>query len=111
MNQRVAFLVLCLFPAFVRADQPDILFADFEGDTYGEWTTTGTAFGKGPAKGTLEGQMAVTGFKGKGLVNSFLGGDKSTGTLTSPQFEISRKHIRFLIGGGGHAGKTCMNLV
>jgi fructan beta-fructosidase len=112
MTSRVAILVLCVFCAHsANADQPDILFADFEGDTYGEWTTTGTAFGKSPAKGTLEGQMAVTGFKGKGLVNSFLGGDKNTGTLTSPEFEISRKHIRFLIGGGGHAGKTCINLV
>jgi fructan beta-fructosidase len=111
MTSRVAVVVCLSCSVAAYADQPDILFADFEGDTYGEWTTTGTAFGKGPAKGTLEGQMAVTGFKGKGLVNSFLGGDKSTGTLTSPEFVISRKHVRFLIGGGGFAGKTCMNLV
>jgi len=112
MTSRLTILAVCmLWSLSVRADQPDILFADFEGETYGEWTTTGTAFGKRPAKGTLEGQMAVTGYKGKGLVNSFLGGDKSTGTLTSPEFEINRKHIRFLIGGGGYAGRTCLNLV
>ena len=48
---------------------------------------------------------------GKGLVNSFLNGDGSTGTLTSPPFEIQRKYINFLIAGGGHPGKTCINLL
>ena len=50
------------------AERLDILVADFEGDTYGEgWKTTGTAFGKGPAKGTLPNQMPVSGYLGKGL--------------------------------------------
>jgi len=54
---------------------------------------------------------AVTGFVGKGLVNSFLGGDGATGTLTSPRFKIDRKFVSFLIGGGGFTDQTCMNLV
>lgn len=103
--------VTTLVASQIHADDPDILYADFEGTTYGDWTTTGTAFGTGPAKGTLPNQMPVSGFKGKGLVNSYIDGDKSTGTLTSPEFEIKRKHIKFLIGGGGYAGKTCMNLM
>jgi fructan beta-fructosidase len=113
MRSRFFRSALCVFAvAFpAHADEPDIVFADFEGATYGDWVTTGTAFGSGPAKGTLPNQMPVTGFKGKGLVNSYLGGDKSTGTLTSPEFTVQRKHIKFLIGGGGFAGKTCMNLV
>ncbi len=89
----------------------DILVADFEGETYGEWKAEGEAFGTGPAKGTLPGQMHVSGFQGKGLVNSFLKGDRTTGTLTSPPIKIERKYLTFLIGGGGHAAKTCMNLV
>src|SRR5271155_3741700 len=93
------------------ADREDIVFADFEGDTYGDWKTTGSAFGSGPAHGTLPNQMQVTGFEGKGLVNSFNGGDRSTGTLTSPDFRIERRYFEFLIGGGGWEGKTCMNLV
>ncbi len=93
-------------------NRADILVADFEDDTYPEgWKTTGTAFGKGPAKGTLPGQMAVTGFLGKGVVNSFNGGDGSTGTLTSPAFKIERKYLNFLVGGGKHPGKTCVNLL
>lgn len=89
----------------------DIPIADFEGETYGDWTATGEAFGPGPARGTLPNQMRVDGFKGKGLVNSFYKGDASTGTLTSPEFKIERKYIGFLIGGGKDLERTCMNLL
>jgi fructan beta-fructosidase len=93
------------------AADDDILINDFEAANYGDWKAEGAAFGTGPAKGTLGGQMQVTGFEGKGLVNSFLGGDGPTGKLTSPPFTIERDYIKFLIGGGGHKGKTCMNLL
>jgi fructan beta-fructosidase len=78
---RLAFPVLLLaaLSPTASAGAPDIVFADFEGDTYGEWKTTGTAFGTGPARGTLPGQMPVSGFRGKGLVNSYLGGDAASG--------------------------------
>jgi fructan beta-fructosidase len=110
---RYALLALLLVaPSLRAADRADILIADFERDTYGDgWKTTGTAFGKGPARGTLPNQMPVTGYLGKGLVNSYLGGDESTGTLTSPEIKIERKYINFLIGGGKHPGKTCINLL
>jgi non-lysosomal glucosylceramidase len=88
-----------------------IVLADFEGPDYGKWEAAGEAFGKGPAKGTLASQQEVGGFLGKGLVNTFLGGDGPGGTLTCPSFKISRKFINFLIGGGGHAGQTCINLI
>jgi fructan beta-fructosidase len=93
------------------APRPDILIADFEGETWGDWKATGTAFGAGPARGTLPNQMPVTGFKGKGLVNSYVGGDDSTGTLTSPPVKIQRRYLNFLIGGGKHPGKACINLL
>ena len=89
----------------------DLLIADFEGKDYGNWKTTGEAFGPGPAQGSLPGQMAVSGFVGKGLVNSFFKGDGTTGTLTSPEFKIGRKYIIFLIGGGMDPENTSMNLV
>ncbi|MDA8745460.1 glycoside hydrolase family 32 protein [Rubripirellula amarantea] len=98
-----------LFSAGVSGE--DLVIADFETDSYGNWTVTGNAFGTGPAKGTLPGQMKVSGFKGKGLVNSFLGGDKSKGTLTSAEFKLSQPYITFLIGGGGFPGKTAMRLL
>jgi fructan beta-fructosidase len=104
-----AILTLGALP--MPAAQPDILIADFEGETYGNWVVTGEAFGPGPARGTLPGQMRVDGFLGKGLVNSFYKGDRTTGTLTSPEFKIERRYMSFLIGGGGYPGKTCMNLI
>ncbi len=98
------------FAGVSRAAEP-IVIADFESSTYGNWKTTGTAFGAGPAQGALPGQMHVEGFLGKGLVNSFVGGDRATGTLESPPFRLERKFITFLIGGGGWQEATCLNLV
>jgi len=88
-----------------------ILLADFEGKDYGEWRAKGEAFGDGPARGAIGNQQKVSGFLGKGLVNTFIDGDRPQGTLTSPEFKISRKFVNFLIGGGNYAGRTCINLV
>ena len=108
----LASLLCCpLLTGLEGADRDDILVADFEGGTYGDWKTTGEAFGPGPARGTLPGQMDVTGYRGKGLVNSFFKGDGTTGTLTSAPVRVERRYLSFLIGGGAHAGKTCMNLI
>src|SRR5262245_46333554 len=93
------------------ADRPDRVLADFESPTYGNWVVTGEAFGPGPAKGALPGQMAVGDFQGERLVNSFFKGDDTEGTLTSPSFTIDRKNIRFLVGGGRHPGETCIELI
>ncbi|MFO1512631.1 MAG: glycoside hydrolase family 32 protein [Verrucomicrobiota bacterium] len=95
----------------VKVQSQDIVIADFESADYGKWQVTGTAFGTKPAQGTLPNQMAVDGFQGIGLVNSFNGGDDATGRLISPPFKIERKYLQFLIGGGGWEGKTCMNLL
>jgi fructan beta-fructosidase len=104
---------VCLYLALMATSGPraDILVADFEGPDYGAWKVEGTAFGTKPAQGTLPNQMPVTGFLGKGLANSYHGGDDSTGTLTSPAFKIERKYINFLVGGGKYPGETCVNLL
>lgn len=97
--KKLSLALLSMFVCNV-ANAADVVYADFEGETYGEWVAEGTAFGKGPARGTLPDQMTVSGFMGKGLVNSYLGGDKPTGTLTSPEFTITHNYLSFLIGGG-----------
>ncbi|MBX3444046.1 MAG: GH32 C-terminal domain-containing protein [Planctomyces sp.] len=109
---------LCLLAALALSSLPssargadDILIADFEGDDYGLWAVEGRAFGRRPARGALPGQMDVSGFLGSGLVNSFVGGDSSTGRLVSPPFRVERKFLNFLIGGGDHPGETCINLL
>lgn len=109
-------LALGLSVASVRGDEPTVppdalIIADFEGDDYAGWIATGDAFGPRPARGTLAGQMHVDGFLGLGLVNSFLGGDAAAGTLTSPPFEIRRKTINLLVGGGKFSGETCVDLL
>src|SRR4051794_5750322 len=93
------------------ADEPDLVIADFEGDSYAPWMVEGRAFGDRPARGVLPKQMPVSGFRGQGLANSYVGGDAATGTLTSPEFAIQRDFINFLIGGGKFPDTTCINLV
>lgn len=85
------------------------IIADFEGETYGDWKVTGDAFGPGPANGNFPNQNPVDGYKGKRLVNSFYNGDQTTGTLTSPEFDVMQPFLNFLIGGGAHK-ETRMDL-
>ena len=87
------------------------LVADFEMNAYGDWKTVGDAFGNAPAGGTLGNQNKVFGYLGERLVNSFRGGDGATGTLTSPEFTLTRPYLSFLISGGNHPGKTEMQLL
>ncbi len=75
MKRTLLTMALCavLFvPGVYAAD--DIVVADFEGDTYGDWAVEGKAFGRGPAKGTLPSQRTVAGYLGVGLANSHAGG-------------------------------------
>jgi len=101
---------LDLTPAPYKPAPDDILLADFEGDSYDDWKTTGQAVGTRPAIANINPRNKVTGHLGKGLANTFRDGDKTTGSLTSPPFPIERQHLNFLIGGGRHTGKTCINL-
>lgn len=73
----------------------------------------GPAFRKKPSKGTADNnQQDVSGFLGKGLVNTYdPDGDGPTGTLTSPEFELSRRYLHFLVGGGAHVGQVGVNLL
>ena len=94
--------LLALYAGHARtrlAPRPDVVFEDFE-HGYDKWKVEGEAFGREPAKGTFPNQQPVTGFKGKGLANSYIGDDNATGKLVSQPFTIKRNFIRFLIGGG-----------
>ncbi|HLO39892.1 MAG TPA: GH116 family glycosyl hydrolase [Phycisphaerales bacterium] len=108
--------------AKVRAgqDRPEIIFDRFERETYAPWTTTGKAFGQGPRRiDSLPGYMGPVRGEGERVVNSHhtQGGedvgkaDTYIGTLTSPEFPIERRFISFRMGGGRHAGQTCINIL
>ena len=94
-------------PAYAPYGQ---VLADFEGKDYGDWKTTGDAFGPSPAQGRLADQNPVDGYLGQGLVNSFYHGDTTTGTLTSPEFEVTHPYLNFLMGGGSQK-ETRMDLL
>lgn len=85
-----------------------VLF-DFENDL-SEWTMVGEAFKSSPSRGKLPNQNAVLGYEGELLINSFHNQDGAKGRINSPEFSISKNYINFLIGGGMHPSKTCMNL-
>ena len=103
-----------------RSVRRDIIFADFEELTYGDWVATGDAFGSEPIhKNNVPGYQGILNIQGERGVNSHAsapggstrGKDSKQGTLTSPAFTINRKNIHFLIGGGAHEGRTCLNLL
>lgn len=100
--------------------RPDLVIDDFERSTYEPWTATGTAFGSGPVETeAMPDYQGKVGGHGRRVVNSHASApanevgarDAATGTLTSPQFVLERSYLNFLIGGGAHRGKTCVNLL
>ncbi|MHB8898660.1 MAG: glycoside hydrolase family 32 protein [Thermoguttaceae bacterium] len=122
MRHRIFWVpvVICLgsllaSPASAADPKPlsdrDILIADFEGESYGDWRVEGEAFGRRPAVANVSPGNRVTGHWGKGLVNSYLGGDAPVGRLVSPPLVIERPYINFLIGAGRYEGETCIRLV
>ena len=97
---------------------PGTVFADFEGDTWGDgWSATDDFAADGPRAGTIGDQQAVSGYQGEQLVNTFIDHDASTGTITSPTFTIDSDYINLLVGGGNHpyiptaTDATAVNLV
>ncbi len=97
---------------FPRLREPTThVIADFESGDYEGWTVTGDAFGTTPVEGTLPNQQEVHAYSGKRLVNSYLGGDRTVGKLTSDPFDIDLPFMTLRVGGGLHPGQTCVNLV
>ncbi|MDA1141878.1 MAG: c-type cytochrome [Planctomycetota bacterium] len=89
----------------------ETIFEDFETGTFTNWQVSGDAFGNAPAQGNVGRQTGVRGYAGKGSANSFHADDNGQGKMVSRAFKITTKYISFLIGGGAHQGKTCMDLV
>ncbi|MFF0342659.1 GH116 family glycosyl hydrolase [Kribbella sp. NPDC004875] len=96
----------------LAAEQGDILFEDWEKDTYDGWTVTGDAFGPGPVRPldvpNLMKRFGDLNVSGTRFVTSydFRGGgnDGATGKLTSREFTIERRYVAVGVGGGRQAG-------
>lgn len=104
----------------VVADRADVVYEDFESDTYDNWTVEGTAFGSGPVVvATMPRYQTGVGAQGERLVNSHntrLGedpsaGDAHTGVMTSNPFTIERRYIHALIGGGSDVKHQSLQLL
>ena len=100
--------------------QKDIVYETFEGETYGNWTLTGTAFGDGPILlSDIPSYQGNLGAEGKCVVNSHSSApgvdtgakDGAVGTLTSPAFKVERSYINVLVGGGSHKNTTCVRVL
>lgn len=103
--------------------RPDVMFEDFEAETYEGWTVEGTAFGTGPvevaAVPDYMKRFGDLGAHGTRFVTShqFRNGedvgqaDAHTGKITSRSFTIERRYVNIRIGGGSHAGETCVNVI
>ena len=87
-------------PAPKESQRKDILFEDFEDETYGDWNVKGASFGDGPVlRSEIPDYQGDVGGEGDRVVNSHASApgssvgekDKHTGNLTSPAFTIERK--------------------
>ncbi|MGO9476849.1 MAG: GH116 family glycosyl-hydrolase [Limisphaerales bacterium] len=89
--------------------RPDIVFEDWNKETYAGWKVEGTAFGNGPIKKSgIPSYQGDVGGDTPRVVNSHATApgdsietkDSATGKLTSREFTIERNFITFWIGGG-----------
>ena len=75
----------------------DVLLGAFDGNSLDGWTTTGEAFSAKPYQPDAKGRFEK--FEGAGIAWSGRGGVAAKGALLSPEFEIQRRFINFLING------------
>ncbi len=79
----------------------------FEGQDSVSFQVDGEAFGaqgRTSVEQRLPGQVPYSGFEGLWLANSFHGGDFSTGSLRSTDFQITLPFFTFRVGGGNKPG-------
>jgi uncharacterized protein (DUF608 family) len=100
-------------------DRGDVVFDDFNKETYDGWSVEGNAFGTGPIPRTkMPAYQGDVGGVGDRVVNSHATAtgtegtkDDATGSLTSKPFVINRNYIRFWIGGGHRPGQLGFQLL
>ncbi len=105
-------------PSTPVSDRPDVVFADFEDGTYGDWTPEGVAFGQkpySPWENPSALNSAMSGLNGKYVIDSYFtdegyGDQKLTGKLTSPTFTVERQFINFLAT-RGKPGSAAIRLI
>ena len=105
-----SFFAGCLLIASSFAAQPDRVLFDFESGTFDGWQVEGKeTFGKAPFKAAAEvpqwgAHRSFTGWQGKYIVivGDTRHGITSPGKLTSDEFTITHRYLKFLYGGEVH---------
>jgi len=94
----------------LRVRNPNLTF---ELGTMAGWQAEGAAFAGSPiGTGKVGDQGMVTGWRGRYFLNGYAGGgDRPTGTLTSPAFTLEQPRLGFLVGGGRQPGKLAVRLL
>jgi hypothetical protein len=83
----------------IHKERGDVVFADFESDSYAPWHASGPAFGEGPSRYHAP-NLALAGYQGAGLANSFAAGsDEWVGTLTSKSFLMKKSYVHVRLAG------------
>ncbi len=99
--------------------RPDIIFEDWNRETYNGWKVEGTAFGSGPVKKSeIPSYQGDVGGDTERVVNSHATApgdsvaarDSAVGKLISRDFTIERNFICFWVGGGRGAGNSRFGL-
>lgn len=99
----------------IAPQRETLVYDAFERRDFGKrWAAEGPAFGDGPLEiGDVVFNLPVRDYEGRNVATSFHaeGMENLTGKLISEPFTIERDTISFRIGGGGHEGRTCINLL
>ncbi len=101
---------LTLAPS-LHAETADLPVGKFGRADYGDWHATGTAFQRGPAADSQFAALEIENAADHQVASSEIEGDGPQGTLTSPEFKLTRHYIAFRVGGGDYERHTCVNLL
>jgi hypothetical protein len=94
----------------------DLLIADFEEKEIGKmrswgWSFEGECFNRDFRHGTEQMRTRAGRYAGRWFLTSFSEKLSSTGKITSPEFQISRPVIKFLLSGGSSPETLSANLL
>jgi len=95
----------------IHAGSDDLAISHFKTSGYQGWVKTGSAFNSGPALDEKLKKLGIENSPDGAVATTKFEGDGPRGTLTSPEFKISRKYISFLISGGNQQHNAGLNLL
>ncbi|MDC0584191.1 helix-turn-helix domain-containing protein [Bacteroidales bacterium] len=112
LKQVLIIAILGLIISCDNHQKDDVVFEDFESGTFDNWEIQGTAFDNPYLADTITDSLLKNSIVGSYFAYSNYDDLKlNQGELISPEFTIKHKYIDFLIGGGQHATRTCINLL